>query len=89
MIFKKSEKSVKIGEQKHIMERVSIFQNTVEVGWLEYYCQQNQAILSSIYIYPGFRENGYAQQLADHVKQELTANGMTIESDCWFFQKIT
>ncbi len=54
--------SYKVFEQK-----ISIYVGNIEAGYIEYNKNENGIEIMKTYIFPGYRENGYAQSLIKYV----------------------
>ncbi len=69
----------------NIENRLQLMDEDVVVGFVEFTHEECSLVLEDIYVYPGYRENGYAKKLCDEFIDLSRTKQKTIETNCWYF----
>lgn len=64
---------------------IQLMDDEVLVGFIEFSQEEDTLILEELYVYPGYRENGYGKIMCDEFIKFSQKLKKTIETDCWFF----
>ncbi len=57
--------------------------DNIEVGYISFEQEKEKLLVLETYIYPGYRENGYAQKLISYFDKQFT--NLKIASTCPYF----
>lgn len=62
---------------------IKLVYNQIEVGYLKYVESKSELSLDQLYIYPGFRRNGYAKMICEEFINYAKFQKKSIITDCW------
>ncbi len=69
---------------KEAQEKIAILINNIEAGYVLINKQEDTIEIKCTYIYPGFRENGYALKLIKYIISSFSTNNLVIS--CPYFK---
>lgn len=64
---------------------IKLVYNQIEVGYIKYVESKSELSLDQLYIYPGFRRNGYAKMICEEFINYAKLQKKSIITDCWYF----
>ncbi len=66
-------------------EKLMLTYNHIEVGYLKYQEDEMSLTIDQLYVYPGFRKNGYAKVICENFIEYAKAKQKSITTECWYF----
>ncbi len=66
-------------------EKIMLCYNEIEVGYIEYDETTSKLSLDQLYIYPGYRQNGYAKIICEKFIDYAKNQNKEVVTDCWYF----
>ncbi len=72
----------------HLKEQIKLCSNAVEVGYISYLEKDGILELNELYVYPGYRQNGYGKNLCDEFIKLSQEKSCQIINNCWFFNEL-
>ncbi len=69
-------------------EQIVLYDKDVEVGYIKFKVEQQIIEIKGVYVYPGYRKNGYGKLLCDELISHVRDKKYSFQSDCWFFSSL-
>ena len=67
-----------------IDNKFSLIKSDIELGYMYFIEEANNLIIKEVYVYPGYRGNGFGKLLVDHITLESKERGRNLFSECRF-----
>ncbi len=69
-------------------DQIVLYDEDVKVGYIKYELEKKVVEVKGVYVYPGYRQNGYGKLLCDKLISHVNDKKYSFKTDCWFFSNL-